>query len=211
MDRREFFKLGFLQIKDQARKSAPDIIRKEITPTLMDVSILTEHVERAQRLAGELLPEHFGERFIRLKESRLTGQFPGGIVLFEEQRRRDYHDGASLFYAALREMEAELHLNETQNDPMLLRFVNRIPSFSRTADVYFRNRQIAAIPLHEEGSHDVAGALGVMHIVVANKRLHVAEAPCPHGTCRAHPPIITPGQRITCVPGDISIVIGLQK
>ena len=210
MDRREFFKLGFLQAKEKARKSAPDFISREITPALIDVSILTEHAERAERLADELLPEHFGERFLRLKQSRLDGQFPGGIVLFEGARRRDFHDGASLFYAALREMETELHLDEMQNDPVLLRYINRMPAFSRTADVFHRGKQIAGLPLYEEGEYDVTGTLGNMRLVVANKHVHVAEAPCPHGICRAHPPIITPGQRITCVPGEISIVIGIQ-
>lgn len=210
MDRREFFKLGFRQVKDSARKSAPDFIRREISPTLIDVSIITENPERAERLADDNLPEYFGDRFLRLKQSRLTGQFPGGIVLFEGARRRDFHDGASLFYAALREIESELRLGDAQSDPVLLRYLNRIPAFSRTADVFHRGRQIDAIPLHEDGEREIESSLGPMRLIVEDKRLSVAEAPCPHGICAAHPAIITPGQRITCVPGEISIAIGIQ-
>lgn len=211
MDRREFFKLGFLQVRETARKSAPEVIRKEITPTLIDVSILTANGEKAEQLADELLAEHFGERFLRLRQSRLDGSFPGGIVLFEGIRQRDYHDGASLFYAALKDMEAQLQLHELQSDPVLLRYVNRIPDFSRTAEVYRDGRLVQAIPLHENGDHEVDSALGPLHVAVEQKRLRVSSAPCPSGICCAHPPIITPGQRITCRPAGISIAIGLQE
>ena len=209
MDRREFFRLGFLQVKDHARKTAPDLIRREITPTIIDVTVLTDQVERAETLADELLPAHFGERFLRLKQSRLSGQYPGGILLFEQHTLRDYHDGASLLYAALRELEDALVLAGPQTDPMLLRYINIVPAFSRTADVFHRGKLQQVISLAEDGRHEIAGSLGTMTVVVAGQRLKVVASPCQHQTCIAHPAIITPGQRITCVPNDISIAVGM--
>lgn len=210
MDRRNFFKLGFRQLKDQARKSAPEIVRKEITPTLIDVTMLTEHVDKAERLADELLAEHFGERFLRLKQSRFEGQHGGGIVLFEGNLHRDYHDGASLLYAALCEMEQELRVRDVQNDPVLLRYVNLLPAFSRTADVYRNGSLVEAFPLYEDGEFTIEGEQGDMRVAVREKQFSVLSSSCPHTTCVAHPPIITPGQRITCLPNNITIVIGLQ-
>lgn len=209
MDRREFFKLGFLQVKDHARKSAPDLIRKEITPVVLDVSILTSQSERAEQLADDLLPEHFGERFLRLKQSRLNGMYPGGILLFEQNRFRDYNDGASLFYAALRELESGLNFTEPHTDPVLLRYINVVPAFSRSADVFHRNKLVNAIALHEDGKYEIEGSLGTTVVVVAGQRLKVVSSPCTHQTCVAHPAIITPGQRITCIPNEISIAIGM--
>jgi hypothetical protein len=127
MDRRDFFKFGFLRVKDQARQSAPEFIRKEITPVTLDVSILTEQGEHAEELADELLSEHFGDRFLRLKQSRLSGTYPGGVLLFEQNRLRDFHDGASLLYAALCEVEEQLDLGDIQTDPILLRYINIVP------------------------------------------------------------------------------------
>lgn len=209
MDRREFFRLGFFRVKDHARKNAPEIIRKEITPVVLDVSVLTDQVERAEQLADELLPEFFGERFLRLKQSRLSGTYPGGLLLFEQNRMRDFHDGASLFYAALREFEQGLALREPQTDPVLLRYINVIPAFSRSADVFHRNRLRSAIPLYEDGRFEIEGSLGTMRVVVAGQRLTVVSSPCTHQTCVGHPAIVTPGQRITCVPNEISIAIGM--
>ncbi len=209
MDRREFFKLGFLQVKDQARKSAPELIRKEITPVVLDVSILTDQVERAELLADELLPEHFGERFLRLKQSRLSGMYPGGMLLFEQNRLRDFNDGASMLYAALRELEGGLNLRDLQADPVLLRYINIVPAFSRSADVFHKNRLVNAIALHEDGRYEIEGTLGGTVVVVAGQRLKVVSSPCAHQSCVAHPAIITPGQRITCVPNEISIAIGM--
>lgn len=209
MDRREFFKLGFFRVKDHARKKAPELIRKEITPVVLDVSVLTDQVDRAERLADELLPEYFGERFLRLKQSRLGGVYPGGILLFEQNRLRDFHDGASLFYAALREFEDELAFDQLQTDPVLLRYINIIPAFSRTADVFHQNRLQRVIPLYEDGKHDIVGSRGIMQVVVAGQRLTVVSSPCRHQTCVGHPAIVTPGQRITCVPNEISIAIGM--
>lgn len=211
MDRREFFKLGFLQVKDQARKSAPEIIRREITPTLLDLTVLTSNVDKAEQLIDDMVAEHFGERFLRLRQSTLVGMFPGGVQLFEGTMRRDHHDGVSLLYGALRELEERLQLTELQSDPTLLRYVNRIPAFSRTAEIYRDTRLVQAIPLYEDASHEVEGEQGLIRLAVEGKRLRVLSAPCEHGTCAAHPAIITPGQRITCVPGDVSIAIGLQE
>lgn len=209
VDRREFFRLGFFRVKDHARKKVPDVIRREIDPVVIDVSVLTDRVARAEELADELLPEFFGERFLRLKQSRLNGSFPGGILLFEQNRLRDFHDGASMLYAALREFEQGLALREPQTDPVLLRYINVVPAFSRSADVFHRNKLLNAIPLYEDGRYEIEGTLGTMRIVVAGQRLTVVSSPCAHQTCVAHPAIVTPGQRITCVPNDISIAIGM--
>jgi hypothetical protein len=209
MDRREFFRLGFLRVKDHARNSAPELIRKEITPVVLDVSVLTDQVSRAEELADELLPEFFGERFLRLKQSRFSGMYPGGVLLFEQNRLRDFHDGASLFYSALRELEDGLTLRELQSDPVLLRFINIVPAFSRTADVFHRSGLQRVIPLYEDGRHEIEGSIGTMVVVVAGQRLTVISSPCRHQTCVGQPAIITPGQRITCVPNEISIAIGM--
>ena len=88
MDRREFFKIGFLQMKDRARKSAPEIIRREITHTLIDVTVLTANVDKAEQLAEDLLAEHFGERFLRLRQSHLTWSFSGVILRYMGRRQR---------------------------------------------------------------------------------------------------------------------------
>jgi hypothetical protein len=48
-----------------------------------------------------------------------------------------------------------------------------------------------------------------MVAVVAGQRLKLVSSPCTHQTCVAHPAIVTPGQRITCVPNGISITIGM--
>ncbi len=208
MDRRQFMRFGFLRARDTVHKAAPEVIRKQFSPVTLDVSILTDRPDDADRLAEESLPEHFTGKFYRLKQSRLNGTFKGGIVLFEHHLLRDYRDGASMFYAALRQIHDDLELGRPQTDPVLLRFVNIIPSFSRTAEVYHKNVLVSALPLHEDGRFIVEGTIGPMHIVVANQRLVVVDSTCAHGICKAHPPIITPGQRITCVPNEISITIG---
>lgn len=208
MDRREFMRLGFLRMKDSAHKAAPEMLRKQFRPVLLDVSVLSDKPEVAERLVEEQLTEHFAGSLIRLKQSRLSGIHSGGIVLFEQHTLRDYRDGASLFYASLRMLEEELALHEPQTDPVLLRFVNSIPAFSRSADVFYNNALVNSIPLAEDGRYEIEGALGPLRVVVARQRLVVVDAPCTHKLCCAHPAILTPGQRITCVPSRISIAIG---
>jgi len=208
MDRREFFRLGLLRARDHAQKSVPDIIRSRLEPVSMDVSILAERAETADMRAREILMEHFSGKCISLKQSRLQGVFRGGILLFEQNTLRDYRDGASLFYASLSELEKELRLGEMQRDPTLLRYVNIIPSFSRSAEVYHKNRLLTELALTENAEHVIEGSRGPLTIIVDRMRLSVQSAPCDNGICVAHPAIITPGQRITCVPSEISIIIG---
>jgi hypothetical protein len=208
INRRDFFRLGLQQMKEQARKRAPSLISREIAPLSLDVSILTDQPILAERLVDELVREHFGERFLRLRRSEIPSRSPGGIVLFENNMLRNFHDGASLFYAALRQMESELHVQDLQNDPTLLRFVNITPPFSRTAEIFHRGQCIATLQLGEDYAHTVRGSKGEMAIEILDGRLRVTRSDCPHGICMKHPAIVTPGQRITCVPNDISIVIG---
>lgn len=208
INRRDFFRLGLQQMKEEARRRAPALISREIPPLVLDVSILTSQPILAERLADELLREHFGERFLQLRRSDLAIDCRGGVVLFENNALRNHHDGASLFYAALQQMETELHLAELQHEPTLLRFVNHTPPFSRTAEVFHRGKCIRTLQLGEDLTAEVIGRHGPVSVEVLGGRLRVVDSPCERRICVAHPAIITPGQRITCVPNDISIVIG---
>jgi hypothetical protein len=208
INRRDFFRLGLQQMKEQARKRAPSLISREIAPLALDVSILTDQPLLAERIVDELVREHFGERFLRLRRSEFSSHCPGGIVLIENNTIRNFHDGASLFYAALRQVELDLHLQEIQSDPTLLRYVNSTPPFSRTAEIFHLGQCITTLQLTEDFAHAVRGTRGEVAIEVLDGRLRVTQSDCPHGICMKHPAIVTPGQRITCVPNDISIVIG---
>ena len=208
MGRRDFFKLGLSKMKDTARRQAPALIRKEISAKQIDLTILTDNAQRAEQLVDEMLREHFGETMLRLRQSKLEGLFPGGIVLFENNRMHDYHDDPGLFCAALRQVEGELHLTDYQHDPMLLRFSNVTPPFSRSVEIFHRDRLLMTLQLNEEGSYEFEGSLGWMEFLVENNRFSITRSVCEHRTCIAHPAIITPGQRISCLPNEVTAIVG---
>jgi len=210
VDRREFFRFGIFGVRDSARKKVPDIVKNELGSTLLDISILTSNPGKTEELAVELLTEHFDDELVRLKQSRLEGSYPGGVLLFENNRLRDFHDGISKLFSALRMMETELHVFDMQTDPTLLRFVNKQPLMSRSVEIFKGGSIVLAAPLSDEHIYHIDGNLGAVEFEVKDGRFFVREASCPHGTCLAHPPIITPGQRITCVPNNVSAVIGTQ-
>lgn len=208
MKRREFFRLGFSNLRNSVTKNMPEAIQPKIPVTVLDVSVLTADPHKAERLMHELVREHFGEKMLRLKHSVLTGVFPGGIVLYESDAYRDYRDGISLFYAGLRQLETELGFPAMQTDPTLLRFVNVTPPFSRNVELYHRDRLLLTVPLADEGSYPLMGTLGPMLFTVRRGALSVTESRCAHRTCMAFPAILTPGQRIICRPNEVTAVIG---
>ena len=208
MDRRQFFKFGISGLRDAASKKAPDAIKPNLGMTPLDVTILTSRAREAEHLAEEMLREHFGEVMLRLRQSELAGVFPGGVLLFEGNRRRNFHDGISLFHAALRQLENDLELPSLQHNPTLVRFVNQTPPFSRSVEVFHRDRLLLALPLSENGVFEFPGTRGPMSLVIKEGRFSVAASTCKYGTCVAHPDIQTPGQRLTCVPNEMSAVIG---
>lgn len=209
MDRRQFFRLGMRNIKDTARKQAPALIRDSIERTQLDVTILTDNIPRAKELAEEMMHEHFGERVLRLRESILPGMFPGGILLFQNNEPVNFHDGISLLFASLRHMEKELGHMGPMTDPHLLRYTNHTPAMSRSVSLFHRRTMIASIPLAEDNSYIFTGSLGPFRVAVVDGHFRFERSLCKHQTCTAHPPIIAPGQRITCVPNDITAYIGL--
>jgi hypothetical protein len=208
MDRRQFFRFGISGLRDAASKKVPDAIKPTLGRTALDVSILTDRPREAERLAEELLREHFSGAMLRLRQSELVGTFSGGVLLFEGNHPRNFHDGISLFHGALRQLENDLGLPSLQHDPTLVRFVNQTPPFSRSVEVFHRDRLLLALPLNEDGAFEFPGTQGPMSFTIKNGRFSVTASACRYGTCIAHPAIQTPGQRISCVPNEMSAVIG---
>lgn len=208
MDRRSFFRKSLLGLRDSAVRAAPETVRKQLGHTALDISILTSSPDAADALCGELLGAHAGAPLLRLRRAQLAGDFPGGMLLFENNRRVNFHDGVSLLYAALRQIELELHVHELQAHPTLVRFTNVTPPFSRSVEVWHRERLALALPLNEPGIFTCEGSLGPLVFEIRDGRFRVTEAPCLRGICKAHPPIIAPGERITCAPSEVTAVIG---
>ena len=210
MDRRHFFRLGIRNLKDTARRQSPGILTGSIPKSMLDVSVLVADAVKADALVNELLREYFGERMLRLRESLLPGDFPGGILLFQNNELVDYHDGVSFLYAALRNIELELGLAAVQSNPRLLRYVNTTPPMTRSVSIYHRNIMIASVPLLEDRSYLFTGSIGPVRVGVCDGHFRFERSLCRHQTCIAHPPIIAPGQRITCVPSEMTAYIGIE-
>ena len=208
MDRRQFFKFGLSGLRDTAAKKVPDFVAPVLPKFVLDVSILSDRPREAEVLANELLREHFGESMLRLRQSDLEGSFPGNVLLFENNHARAFYDGISLFHASLRMLQQDLGLPSIQQNPTLLRYVSQTPPLSRSVEIFHRNRLMLALPLSEDIEHTLMGSLGEITLAVSNGRFSVRFSTCTYQTCVAHPPIQTPGQRITCVPNEVSAVIG---
>jgi hypothetical protein len=208
MDRRDFFLFGLRRLRGGVSKGLPEAVRERLPQPHRDVSILAADAAAADHLARELLPEHFAPKFIRLRESALRGSYPGGALLFENHRWLNHHDDVGMLSAALRQIEDELLLRTPQTDPTLLRFVSATPVFSRTIDVLHDDRLLFSLPLQDDGEWTVNGALGPVTLRVHGNGLSIIASQCPHGICVAHPPIMAPGQRITCLPNRVTVVVG---
>jgi hypothetical protein len=89
-----------------------------------------------------------------------------------------------------------------------VRYANASPHFTGSITVFHDGRAMRELSLNTSGDHEFAGKLGPVRIEIRDGMCRVTEASCPHRICIAHPPIVTPGQRITCVPNRISVVVG---
>ncbi|GEM_PF-1159555 len=207
MNRRQFFKSGFFNIGDLFRQNTPEPIRPKKQLRLLDLTILTDAPEVAEKFVDENVREFFGEHMLRLRQSVLQGEFPGGVLLFENDQRRDHRDGVSLFFAALRTMEDELELRRVHHDPTLIRYSNFTPPMSNAIEIRRRETVVRRVPLHESTTFTVEGALGPVAMKIEHGKFSITDAACHHKICVAHPPIITPGQRITCLPNEITVVV----
>ncbi|NOY06962.1 MAG: NusG domain II-containing protein [Chlorobi bacterium] len=207
MNRRQFFRSGFFNIGDLFRQRTPEPIRPKKQLRHVDLTVLTDAPDAVEEFVNENVREFFGEHMLRLRQSVLHGDFPGGILLFENDRLRDHRDGISLFFAALRTMEEELDLRRMHHDPTLVRYSNFTPPMSNAIEIYHRDTVVRRAPLHESATFEVEGSLGPVSVKIENGKFSITDAACRHKICVAHPPIITPGQRITCLPNEITVVV----
>ncbi len=211
MDRRQFFKFGLAGFRDAAIESAPGIVKPVLKRRTLDLSILTQRPEAAESLCEELLRSHFGERMLRLKQSRFEGTFPGGIVLYENGVCRDHRSGISLLDGLLVQLEKELGIPSPQAGPTLVRFVNLTPPMSRNVEIFHKDRLVMTVPLAEDGEFELAGSCGGMIFQIVKGRFSVLASECKHRTCEGFPPIFTPGQRIICIPNEVTAAVGALK
>jgi hypothetical protein len=209
MDRRQFFRFGIRNLKQSAVKNTPEILRPATLDVRFDVSILTSDPEAADRLAQSILRDHFGSQMLRLRESIVPGNHPCGILVFENDDPLSYQQGVSLFSAAVRSLKAELALSGIHSDPYLLRYTNFTPPMSRTVSLRHGGALLATIPLNEDRSYIFTGTLGPARVAVIDGHFRFERSLCAHQTCVAHPPIIAPGQRITCAPNGLTAFVGL--
>jgi len=208
MNRREFFRRGLFGLTDSVKKQAPEIIKPKIRQTVLDVSILSASPQKADTMVHEFLSSHFGETMLRLRQSNLTGTFPGGLVVFRGNELYDFSEGVSLFSAALRQLVIDLQLKDTQSNPTLLRYTNATPPYSKSVEIFHRNRLVHALPLHENGAFKITGTLGQLECEIRNGKFSFIGSHCRYQICIAHPPIVSPGQRIICLPNEVTAIIG---
>ncbi len=208
MDRRSFLTSGISGMKKALKRRLPEVVTGDGGIPHLDLTILTATPLEAERLIEELLPVHFGDPLLRLRQSILPGTHPTGMVLLDNEAAVDLATGLSLLAVDCRHIAASLALGPPAEHPTLVRYTNRSPSWTDSAIIHLDGREVARLSLREPVEASIEGRLGPMTVVIDDGTCRVADAPCTHRICTAHPAIITPGQRITCVPGGITISIG---
>lgn len=69
---------------------------------------------------------------------------------------------------------------------------------------------VAAVDLAQDAEYVVPSALGEMTVEVDRGVARVLNAPCPDQVCVDHQPIGAMGEVIVCVPGRVSIRVGVE-
>lgn len=208
MDRRRFFRSGLKDITDALVQRTPEQIRPKIVDPAYDVSILTSRPLEAEELAHEFLRDYFGEKMLRLKQAELEGTYPGYVVAFEDCEWLDTASGINMFATNIRELARELGVSEPQENPVHVRFVNKTPPLSRDVSIYRGDELVRELPLGEESEIEITGKNGIVKVRTSGGRCSITEAPEQDASAVAHPPIVTPGQRIICPHAKVTAVLG---
>ena len=73
------------------------------------------------------------------------------------------------------------------------------------AVVYYENEVVAEYPLSVDGEYALNGGTNILRI--EDGRAYVKEATCPDGWCMNQGKIYLSGERITCLPNRVMIMI----
>ena len=109
----------------------------------------------------------------------------------------------------LRQAAADLSLPRRLENPALLRFQAEDTALTPAeARVFHRNILVKRLPLDRAtGAHRIDGARGHVAVAVKDRSVEIVSASCRHKTCMGMGPINRAGQRLVCIPNQITVAI----
>ncbi len=190
------------------------VFAKEAFQPAFSLDALTGEPDRAIRMIESFLAHSpLKSAKIRFSETPMSGSHVGDLVFVKSQQLIDFrkHDGA--LSAELREIASALALPRRVEHPVMVRFSSQEPSAAaKNIDVFSGGVLVKQLPIDaNRESFRVEGLKGFVDVRIQGKSAKITNASCKHKTCMNLGKISRPGQRLICVPNQITVAIAGQN
>ena len=89
--------------------------------------------------------------------------------------------------------------------PLSALIVRRMQQQGQTVSVWVDREKVYRLSLSEDREISLMGPLGETRVCVADNRVWITQAPCPHKTCMRMGKVTRAGDMIVCIPNKIFI------
>lgn len=174
------------------------------------IDVVTDRPDQAVQSIERIIQDsRLGRQVVRYSEYRLPGIHVGDIAYVRNRQLVNYHGATDKIAPQLRETATALSLPRRIDNPVLLRFCAEARALTPTdAQVFCGDMMVKQFPLDRAtDAHRIDGARGHLEVAVENRSIKVVSASCKHKTCMSMGAISRPGQRLICIPNQITVAI----
>lgn len=173
------------------------------------IDVVTDRPDRAIRGIERIIQgSPLRRQAVKYSEYRLPGGHVGDIAFVKNRQLIDFYKADDDTSRQLRQAAA-LSLPKRVDNPTLLRFSAGGRALTPTdAQVFYGDMLVKQLPLDRAtDAHRIDGARGHIEVAVENRSVRVVSASCKHKTCMSMGAISQPGQRLICIPNQITVAI----
>ena len=174
------------------------------------IDVVTDCSDQAVRSIERILQDAPpGRQVVKYSEYRLPGSHVGDIAFVKNRQLINFHKADDDTSRRLRQTAAALSLPKKVDSPTLVRFSAESRALTPTdAQVFYGDMLVKQLPLDRStDAHRIEGARGHVSVAVKDGAARIVSASCKHKTCMSMGAISQPGQRLVCIPNQITVVI----
>lgn len=177
------------------------------------IDVVTDHPNLAiGKIEAVIKESALRHQKVKFSEHALHGSHMGDIAYVQSQQLINIHTAYDPVSRHLRDVARSLSLRQKYENPVLLRFYaedkTRIPT---DAQIFSGDVLVKQMPLDKAGVvQRIQNERGHVDVAVENRQVKIVSASCKHKTCMKMGAVDRAGQRLVCIPAQITVAIAGQ-
>jgi len=177
------------------------------------IDVVTGHSDLAiKKIEAVIEGSALRGQSIKFSEYALHGSHVGDIAYMESQKLINVHTAYDPVSRHLRDVARSLSLRQRYENPVLLRFYAEDKTLMPTdAQIFSGDVLVKQVGLDKREVQRIKNERGYVDVAVENGGAKIVGASCKHKTCMNMGTIERSGERLVCIPNQITVAIAGQN